>query len=123
MEVLMRNAIAAFLLVVTSICAPPLAAAQEIARETSPMLIREFKPDYTKEARDAKIEGVVEMNAVVLEDGTVGDVTITKSLDQKYGLDDEAIKALKKWRFKPGTKDGKPVAVTVSVEMSFTLRR
>ena len=97
--------------------------AQEIARETSPVLIREVKPQYTEEARRAKIQGVVEMAAVVLEDGTVGDVTVTKSLDQQYGLDDEAVKAMQKWRFKPGTKDGKPVAVTISVEMSFSLRK
>ena len=99
-----------------------IANAQEIARETSTVLIREFKPQYTEEARRAKIQGVVEMAAVVLEDGTVGDVTVTKSLDQQYGLDDEAVKAMKKWRFKPGMKDGKPVAVTISVEMSFSLR-
>jgi protein TonB len=116
----MRYAIGALLLLGGS---PPFASAQEIARTTAPVLIREFKPNYTKEARDAKIEGLVEMNAVVLEDGTVGDVTVTRSLDQKYGLDDEAVKTLKKWRFNPGTKDGKPVAVTIFVEMSFTLRK
>ena len=119
----MRHVPGALLLLVAVIGSAPFAAAQEIERKTSPVLIREFKPDYTREARDAKIEGVVEMSAVVLEDGSVGDVTVTKSLDQKYGLDEEAVKTLKKWRFKPGTVDGKPVAVTVFVEMSFTLRK
>ena len=47
---------------------------------------------------------------------------MTKSLDEKYGLDAQAVTAMKKWRFKPGTKDGKPVAVEVMVEMSFKLR-
>lgn len=104
-------------------CGVLAANAQEIARETSPVLIREYKPSYTEEARRAKIEGIVEMDAVVLEDGSVGDVTVTKSLDREYGLDDEAVKTLKKWLFKPATKDGKPVAVHVFVEMSFTLRK
>ena len=103
--------------------ATAIAYSQEVAKVTSPVLIREFKPQYTEEARRAKIQGIVEMSAVVLEDGTVGDVTVTKSLDQQYGLDDEAVKAMKKWRFRPGTKDGKPVAVAVTVEMSFSLRK
>lgn len=119
----MRHAPSALLLLVAFVGAVPFAGAQEIERKTTPVLIREFKPNYTKEAREAKIQGIVEMSAVVLEDGSVGDVTVTKSLDQQYGLDDEAVKAMKKWRFKPGTKDGKPVPVTVSVEMSFTLRK
>jgi TonB family protein len=96
---------------------------QEIARETSPVLVREYKPNYTEEARRQKIEGIVELDAVVLEDGTVGDVVVTKSLDKEYGLDDESVKTMKKWLFKPGTKDGKPVAVHISVEMSFTIRK
>jgi Gram-negative bacterial TonB protein C-terminal len=47
---------------------------------------------------------------------------ITFPLDDKYGLDEQAVTAMKKWVFKPGTKDGKPVAVRVDVEMSFRLR-
>ena len=88
----------------------------------SPKLVSEVKPDYTKEAMDAKIQGWLSLEAVVLESGLVGDVEIIDSLDQVYGLDDQAIKAIKQWRFKPGTKDGKPVAVRVEVEFSFTLK-
>ena len=47
---------------------------------------------------------------------------VTQSLDKKYGLDDQAVKAMKQWSFKPGTKDGKPVTVRVDVQMSFTLK-
>jgi len=54
--------------------------------------------------------------------GTVGEVTVTKSLDDTYGLDQAAVAALKRWVFKPGQKDGKPVPVRVAVEMSFTLK-
>ena len=89
---------------------------------TVPRIVREVKPQYTIEAKKAKIQGSVWLQAVVLKDGTVGDVTVTKSLDSVYGLDDEAVKALKQWLFAPGTKDQQPVAVQVEVEMTFTLK-
>jgi TonB family protein len=119
----MRVASCCLFVVAAIACGAQAAIAQEITRDTSPMLIREYKPNYTEEARRRKIEGIVEMDAVVLEDGTVGDVVVTKSLDQEYGLDDEAVKTLKKWRFKPATRDGKPIAKHIFVEMSFTLRK
>jgi len=99
-----------------------IGVAQEIAQQTTPVLVKEVKPVYTKEAREARIEGIVGVDAVVLKDGTVGDVKISKSLDQKYGLDEEAIKCAKQWLFKPGTKDGKPVDVRVAIEISFKLK-
>lgn len=89
---------------------------------TVPRIIREVKPQYTIEAKRAKIQGSVWLQAVVLKDGSVGDVTVTKSLDTVYGLDDEAVKAMKQWLFSPGTKDEKPVAVQIEVEMTFTLK-
>ena len=89
---------------------------------TAPAVIREVNPRYTDEAKEKKIQGSVQLEAVVLEDGTVGDVTVTKSLDATYGLDQAAVAALVQWRFKPGQKDGKAVKVLVQVEMSFTLR-
>ena len=88
---------------------------------SAPTLVKEVKPTYTPEAKAAKIEGVVVTSAVVLADGTVGDVKVTKSLDTKFGLDEQAVKAEKQWVFKPGMKDGKPVAVQVTIELSFTL--
>ena len=89
---------------------------------TSPVLVREFKPNYTSEAMRARIQGVVTMEAVVLPDGSVGDVHIVRSLDQQFGLDKEAVNTIKKWRFKPGMRLGQPVPVLIVVEMSFTLR-
>lgn len=96
--------------------------AQEVAREQAPVLVREVKPDYTSEARKARIQGTVTMDVVVVEDGTVGEVKVTRSLDEEYGLDEQAVKAVKQWRFRPGTKDGKPVPVRVSIDMTFTLK-
>jgi TonB family protein len=88
-----------------------------------PRLIKDIKPNYTAAAMDARITGVVVMEAIVETDGTVGDIRITKSLDRQLGLDDEALSALKKWRFEPGTRDAVAVPVLVVVEMSFTLRK
>jgi protein TonB len=89
---------------------------------TPPRLVSEVKPEYTNEAKEAGIQGTVLLDAVVLEDGTVGEVRVSRSLDRVHGLDDQAIKALKQWRFEPGRKDGKAVPVRVEVEMTFTLK-
>lgn len=89
---------------------------------TKPVVTKEVHAKYTREALQARIEGTIAMDAVVREDGSVGDVTITQSLDDRYGLDQEAVKALKQWQFKPGTKDDKPVPVIVNVTMSFSLK-
>ena len=62
------------------------------------------------------------LEAVVQSDGTVGTVTILKLLDSVFGLDEEAIACAKKWRFVPGTRFGEPVAVLVTLEISFNLR-
>jgi TonB family protein len=87
-----------------------------------PKLVREVKPEYTQAALNARIHGVVLLEAVVLTDGQVGDVRILGSLDSKLGVDDQAVKALKAWRFNPGTREGRPVPVIVTVELSFRLR-
>ena len=88
---------------------------------TSPMLKKEVKPNYPDAVKSRGIQGVVEMTAVVLPDGTVrDDVKVTRSLDED--LDKEAVKAVRQWIFKPGTKDGKAVAVEVNIELTFTPR-
>jgi outer membrane biosynthesis protein TonB len=46
---------------------------------------------------------------------------VTRSLDQKFGLDQEAIKAASAWRFKPGTLSGRAVPVMITMELQFTL--
>lgn len=89
---------------------------------TSPRIIREVKPQYTGEAMRARIQGLVTMEAVVLPDGSVGNVQVTKSLDSSFGLDKEAIKTVRQWRFEPGRRLGQPVPVLIVIEMTFTLR-
>jgi periplasmic protein TonB len=87
-----------------------------------PSVLREVKPLYTAEAIAARIQGSVLMSVVVLSDGTVGGVTVVQSLDSIHGLDAQAVSAAKQWLFTPGMKDGTPVAVRVTIEMTFTLR-
>jgi periplasmic protein TonB len=89
---------------------------------TLPTVIRQVKPDYTPEAQAARIQGRVLLGVVVLADGSVDAITVDRSLDATYGLDQQAVKAMKEWKFKPGTKDGKAVPVRINVEMTFTLK-
>ena len=115
----------------SAISAFPITGAPEQARQifrpgpgvTLPTVVREVKPKYTPEAMERKIQGSVWLETVVLETGDIGDVIVTRSLDAEYGLDQQAIAATKQWKFKPGTKDGKPVAVWVTIELTFTLKK
>jgi periplasmic protein TonB len=62
------------------------------------------------------------VEAVVMPDGSVGQVQVVRSLDGTFGLDQEALKAVRRWRFRPGTRFGQPVSVLVEIELTFTLR-
>ena len=89
---------------------------------TAPRLIREVKPGYTGEAMRARIQGIVRLQAIVLPDGSVGDMKIMRSLDAVFGLDEEALKSVHQWRFQPGMLAGRAVPVLIEVELAFTLR-
>jgi TonB family protein len=78
-------------------------------------------PDFTDKARAAKFEGAVVLEVVVGADGQVGQVIVTQGIG--YGLDENAVKAVKKWKLKPALgPDGKPVQVRVPIEVTFRLR-
>lgn len=89
---------------------------------TVPKVIFEVKPQYTPEALKARIEGALWLTTVVRTDGTPGDIEVTKSLDKEYGLDQQAVDALRQWRFEPGRKDGKPIPVSITIETRFRLK-
>ena len=91
---------------------------------SNPVLVREVKPNYTADALRAKLQGTVEMEAVVLADGTIDprSIRIVRSLDPTFGLDREAVEAVKRWRLSPALRNGRPVAVLVTLELAFTLR-
>ena len=88
-----------------------------------PIVVKEVKPVYTAAAMQAKIQGTVWVECVVNETGDISDVRVTRSLDTEYGLDEEAVRAASQWKFKPGQKDGKPVAVRITIELTFTLKK
>jgi TonB family protein len=88
---------------------------------TLPRVISEAKPQYTADAMRAKVQGSVLLECVVETDGTVGEVHLIRSLDRESGLDESAIRAAKQWRFTPGTRDGQPVPVIITIQMAFTL--
>ena len=102
---------------------PPAGVFRHGGGVTAPKVTKEVRVSYTPDAMRAEIQGGVALEAVVRADGTVGEVRVVRSLDKRYGLDDEAVKALKQWQFTPGQKDGGAVPVVVEVEMTFTTRK
>ena len=85
-----------------------------------PVVVKEVPPEYTQEAKDARIEGTCCSNVWCwrMERSATSRETVARF---KLGLDQEAV-SMKQWQFRPGTKDGKPVAVRVQIESTFTLR-
>ena len=103
---------------------PPVGVVPMCHCDQDPVLLKDKKPNYPRTAMDARIQGAVEIEAVVQPNGSVGEVRVVRSLDTRYGLDDEAVKAAKQWKFKPlKAKDGKPAPVLVTMELSFWLPR
>lgn len=88
---------------------------------TPPVPVRQMRPQYTNAAMTARLAGSVIVQCVVMPDGSVGDVRIIRSLDPRYGLDEEAVKAARQWRFRPGTLNGEPVPVRITIELSFSI--
>jgi TonB family protein len=86
-----------------------------------PRILRQLNPQYTADAMRRKIQGQVEMDAVIMTDGRVGDIKVVRSLDSVYGLDDEAVATARLWRFEPALKDGRPVPVKIRIMMEFRL--
>src|SRR5262245_30082587 len=90
-----------------------------VAGLTMPKLVQQVYPKYTSDAMRAKIQGTVEVQVVVLEDGTVGRARVLQSLDKKLGLDDAALVAAKQYKFEAGKLNGQVVPVAVSIQLQF----
>jgi len=84
---------------------------------TAPQPIFTPDPRYPKSARNTKREGTVQLWCVIGEDGSVRDIRVTRSVDPD--LDKASLDTLRRWKFKPAMKEGKPVAVQVNVETTF----
>ena len=84
---------------------------------TPPEVVKKKNPKYTREARDAELEGLVMVEVDIGPDGRVHDARVLRPLGM--GLDERAVDAVKKWKFKPAMKDGHPGWVQVTVEVLF----
>jgi TonB family protein len=88
---------------------------------SAPAVIKEVRPKYTGDALKNKIQGTVVVEAVVMADGCPSQIRVVRSLDPR-GLDEQAIAAVKDWRFEPGRLGGVPVDVLVVIMLDFTIR-
>jgi len=86
---------------------------------SDPVPIFKPEPEYSEEARKAKFQGAVLLAIVIDETGHTRDIRVLRPLG--LGLDEKAIEAVTKWRFRPSMKDGRPVAVMANVEVNFRL--
>lgn len=86
---------------------------------SSPRAISTPDPEYSEEARKAKVQGVVTLYAVIGPDGRPRDLRVMRALGM--GLDEKALEAVRNWRFEPAKKDGQAVSVMVNIEVRFSL--
>jgi TonB family protein len=86
---------------------------------TVPEVIFNPEPSFSDEARKAKAQGMVLLLVVVGKDGRTHDIRVGQSLGM--GLDEKAIEAVNRWRFRPGTLNGQPVATQIAVQVDFHL--
>jgi TonB family protein len=86
---------------------------------SAPIPVSRVEPEYSVEARDAKFQGTVLLKVVIDPDGRPSEIRVVRPLGM--GLDQKAIEAVSKWRFKPGMKEGQPVPVEAAIEINFRL--
>ena len=84
---------------------------------TEPKVVHKVGPEYTREARDAKLEGTVLLLIEVRPDGRAHNIRVARSLGME--LDRKAIEAVEKWIFEPALKEGVPVTVIATIEIPF----
>ena len=86
---------------------------------TAPVVIEKVQPVYTEVARENKQQGRVVLRAVINEEGVIEDVEVIEG--QPYGLSEQAVEAVRQWRFKPAVHKGEPVAVFYLLTINFRL--
>jgi periplasmic protein TonB len=86
---------------------------------SAPRVVYDPDPEYSEEARQAKYQGTVVLWVVIGPDGHSREIRVQRALGM--GLDQKAMEAVRKWRFEPAMKDGRPVAVQINVEVNFRL--
>ncbi len=86
---------------------------------TPPALLWKVEPEYSEEARKAKVQGTVSLYVVVDRNGKAQSIRITQGLG--LGLDESAIAAVSRWKFRPGSRNGQPVPTGALIEVNFRL--
>jgi TonB family protein len=86
---------------------------------TAPKVIYQVDPEFSEEARRAKHYGTVILVVDVDATGRAVNVRVARSLG--LGLDEKAVEAVSRWRFRPGMRSGKPVTVPATIEVNFHL--
>ncbi len=86
---------------------------------TDPVLLWKSEPEYTDEARKAKVQGAVVMHVEIDARGQVQNISVAQGLG--LGLDECAMAAVRKWRFRAGTRNGKPVSTNALIQVTFRL--
>jgi len=84
---------------------------------SAPKAIYAPDPPYNEKAKKAKYQGTCLLGVIIGADGQAHDVRVIRALGE--GLDIAAVETIGKWKFEPGTKDGKPVAVYAVIEVAF----
>ena len=84
-----------------------------------PVILHRVEPEFSEDARKAKLQGAILIKAMVTELGLVREPSVQRGLG--LGLDEKAIEAVSKWRFKPGMKNCKPAAMPAFFEVNFRL--
>jgi len=97
-----------------------LAQSNDKAALSAPVATTKVDPAYPADVLRDKVEGTVTLYAVIRADGTVDGVKVLDSLDSR--LDETAMRALSRWHFRPGTKNGEPVALEAVVEVPFRMK-
>jgi TonB family protein len=86
---------------------------------TAPKVLHKMEPEYTEEGRVAKYQGTVVLAVEIDPNGIAQNIRIVKGLG--FGLDENAVTAVRQWQFQPATKDGAAVTVQASIEVNFRL--
>jgi TonB family protein len=84
-----------------------------------PKVLSKVEPQYGEKSRKARIEGTVVLHVVIGNDGVPAEVLVYRELSKD--LDEAAIRAIRRWRFSPGLRNGQPAVLPVIVEMNFRL--
>jgi periplasmic protein TonB len=117
-------ALAAVLLVIPSVSAQIHPSAEPVYAPggdvSLPRVTKQVHVHYTPDAMWKKLSGTIRLKCVVSIEGTTQNVELVSGLEEQ--MDENAVAALKQWKFEPGQREGKPVAVRVTVDMTFTVR-